>query len=150
MLAIALDGTPAFDAALARLESRGESDFARVEPAVREIIAAVRAEGDAAVQRYNERFGRRAPQLGAREYAGAAALARLPSDVRGAMELASARVRAFHMRERESGFRYEEAGILLGVRVLPVARVGVYAPGGKARYPSSVIMSAIPAQVAGV
>jgi histidinol dehydrogenase len=59
MLAIVLEGTPGFAAALARLESRGESDFARVEPVVREILAAVRAEGDAAVQRYNERFGRR-------------------------------------------------------------------------------------------
>jgi histidinol dehydrogenase len=150
MLATFVDGTPEFERALARLESRGESDFERVEPAVREILAAVRAEGDAAVQRYNERFGRRAPSLVVREYPGAAALARLPSDVRGAMELAAARIREFHLRERESGFRYEEAGIALGVRVLPVARAGVYAPGGKARYPSSVLMSAVPARVAGV
>jgi histidinol dehydrogenase len=150
MLATFVEGTADFEAALARLEFRGDSDFARVEPAVREILAAVRAEGDAAVQRYNERFGRRAPQLVAREYPGAAALARLPADVRGAMELAASRVRAFHMHERDAGFRYEEAGITLGVRVLPVARAGVYAPGGKARYPSSVIMSAVPAHVAGV
>src|SRR5580658_25462 len=61
MLATFLDGTPGFEAALARLEHRGLSDFARVEPAVREILAAVRAEGDAAVHRYNERFGRRTP-----------------------------------------------------------------------------------------
>ena len=53
-------------------------------------------------------------------------------------------------RERDTGFRYEQDGITLGVRVLPVARAGVYAPGGKARYPSSVIMSAVPARVAGV
>jgi histidinol dehydrogenase len=150
MLATFVEGTADFEAALARLEFRGESDFARVEPAVREILAAVRAEGDAAVQRYNERFGRRAPQLVAREYPGAAALARLSADVRGAMELAASRVRAFHMHERDAGFRYEEAGITLGVRVLPVVRAGVYAPGGKARYPSSVIMSAVPAHVAGV
>jgi histidinol dehydrogenase len=150
MLAMFQDGSPAFEAALVRLESRGESDFARVESTVREIIAAVRAEGDAAVLRYGERFGRRAPQLVVRDFAGSAALARLPADVRGALELAAARVRAFHERERESGFRYEEDGVTLGVRVLPVARVGVYAPGGKARYPSSVIMSAVPAHVAGV
>jgi histidinol dehydrogenase len=66
------------------------------------------------------------------------------------MELAATRVRAFHMHERDPGFRYEDHGITLGVRVLPVARAGVYAPGGKARYPSSVIMSAVPAHVAGV
>jgi histidinol dehydrogenase len=152
MLATVVDGTPDFEATLARLESRGESDFARVEPAVREILAAVRAEGDAAVQRYNERFGRRAPQLlvSAHDYPGAAALARLPDDVRAAMHLAVTRVRTFHEHQRDVGFRYEEGGIALGVRVLPVARAGVYAPGGKARYPSSVIMSAVPARVAGV
>jgi histidinol dehydrogenase len=150
MLATFVEGTADFEQALARLELRGESDFARVEPAVREILAAVRAEGDAAVQRYNERFGRRSPNLVARDYPGAAALARLPADVRSAMELAATRVRAFHVHERDSGFRYEEGGITLGVRVSPVARAGVYAPGGKARYPSSVIMSAVPAHVAGV
>ena len=150
MLATFVDGAPEFEAALARLEWRGESDFERVEPAVREILAAVRTEGDEAVQRYNERFGRRAPQLIAREYPGSAALARLPADVREAMELAAARIRAFHLHQRDTGFRYEEGGILLGLRVLPVARAGVYAPGGKARYPSSVLMSAVPAHVAGV
>src|SRR5260221_11542402 len=150
MLATFLDGSPAFEAALRRLESRGENDFARVETTVREILAGVRAEGDAAVLRYGELFGRRAQQLVVRDYAGAAALARLPGDARAALELAAARVRAFHERERDSGFAYEEDGIALGIRVLPVARVGVYAPGGKARYPSSVIMSAVPAHVAGV
>lgn len=153
MLAVFVDGTPEFDEALARLESRGEADFASVEPAVREILAAVRAEGDAAVQRYNERFGgRRSPSIVARDYGGAAALARLSADARDALQLAAARIRAFHVRaaEREQGFRYDDEGIGLGVRVLPVARAGVYAPGGKARYPSSVLMSAIPANVAGV
>jgi histidinol dehydrogenase len=145
-----LDGTREFDTALARLEMRGEADFARVEPAVREIVAAVRSEGDAAVQRYNERFGRRAPQLLQRDYPGAAALARLPAEARDALEFAADRIRAFHEHQRDAGFRYEEGGITLGVRVLPVARAGVYAPGGKARYPSSLLMSAIPARVAGV
>jgi histidinol dehydrogenase len=150
MLATFADGTPDFDAALVRLQSRGESDFARVEPVVREILAAVRAEGDSAVQRYSERFGRRAPRLVLRDYPGAAALARLPSDAREALELAAARVRSFHEHQRDAGFRYEAGGMTLGARVLPVARAGVYAPGGKAPYPSSVIMCAIPAHVAGV
>src|SRR5450432_2136616 len=108
MLAIALEGTPEFDAALARLESRGEADFARVEPAVREILAAVRLEGDAAVQRYNERFGRRAPRLVVGDYQGAAALSRLPAEARSALELAATRIRAFHEHARETGFRYED------------------------------------------
>jgi histidinol dehydrogenase len=150
MLATFVDGTRECEAALARLEWRGEADFARVEPAVREILHAVRTEGDAAVQAYNERFGRRAPTLVLRDYPGAVALDRLPPEARDALELAAARVRAFHQHQVDAGFRYEDAGITLGCRVLPVARAGVYAPGGKARYPSSVIMSAVPAQVAGV
>jgi histidinol dehydrogenase len=150
MLRIFVDGTREFEAALSQLESRGEADFARVEPIVREILAAVRAEGDAAVQRYNERFGRRAPRLVVRDFPGAAALARLPGDARAALELAAARIRTFHQHEREHGFHYEDDGVKLALRVLPVARAGVYAPGGKARYPSSVLMAAVPAQVAGV
>ena len=150
MLATFLDGTPEFDAALNRLEVRGEADFARVEPTVREILAAVRSEGDAAVQRYGEQFGRRAPRLLLRDYPGAPALARLPSDVRDALDLAAKRIRSFHEYQRDAGYGYEEDGITLGVRVLPVDRAGIYAPGGKARYPSSVLMSAIPARVAGV
>ncbi|MGD0676576.1 MAG: histidinol dehydrogenase [Polyangiaceae bacterium] len=150
MFAMFLDGTPGFESALRRLESRGEADFARVEPAVREILQAVRINGDSAVQHYNERFGRRSPSLVVRDYPGAAALTRLAPDAREALELAAARVRSFHEHEVDVGFRYEEDGITLGVRVLPVGRAGVYAPGGKARYPSSVIMSAVPAHVAGV
>jgi len=161
MLPIFLDGTRELEAALGRLESRGDADFARVEPVVREIIAAVRAEGDAAVQRYNERFGRRAARLVVRDYPGAAALERLAPDARDALRLASARIRTFHERARgadslqglagsSGGFEYEDGGVSLGVRVRPVSRAGVYAPGGKARYPSSVLMAAIPAQVAGV
>jgi histidinol dehydrogenase len=160
MIAVFAQGSPEYEAALQRLERRGASDFARVEETVREILTAVRTGGDEAVQGYNARFGRRAPHLVMREYGGAAALARLPAEASAALEFAAARIRAFHERERDvephgasrpgGGFHYEEHGIALGLRVLPVARVGVYAPGGKARYPSSVLMSAIPAQVAGV
>jgi histidinol dehydrogenase len=150
-----LDGTPEAAAALARLCARGESDFTRVESDVRAILAAVRDGGDAAVLAYAERFDRRRPSpLVRRDYAGAAALARLPVAARAALEAAAARIRAFHVRQRENEgrtFRYtDDDGCELGTRVLPVARAGVYAPGGKARYPSSVLMSAIPAAVAGV
>jgi histidinol dehydrogenase len=135
MLATFIDGTREFDAALVRLESRGEADFARVEPVVREILQAVRNEGDAAVQRYNERFGQHAARLVMRDFPGAASLARLPMEAREALELAAARIRSFHEHGRDAGFRYEHDGITLGLRVLPITRVGVYAPGGKARYP---------------
>jgi histidinol dehydrogenase len=150
MLATFLEGTRQFESALLRIESRGEADLSRVEPIVREILAAVRSEGDIAVQRYNERFGRKAPRLLIRDYPGPAALARLTPEVREALELAAVRVRSFHEHQRDTGFRYEADGVVLGARVLPVGRAGIYAPGGKARYPSSVIMSAVPAAVAGV
>src|SRR5262245_45744963 len=86
---------------------------------------------------------------------GEAALGRLPPEVRDGLSLAAERIERFHRRQWDAelaraSFLYEEEGISLGMRVRPLARVGVYAPGGKARYPSSVLMTAIPARVAGV
>jgi histidinol dehydrogenase len=152
-------GSPEFEVVLARLGERGESDFAKVEPAVREILGAVQREGDAAVHRYVERFEKRSPtQLCIRDADGArgrAALGRLEPRARAALELAAQRITTFHEYERQAmfpddGFRFEAEGRTLGLRVRPLSRVGVYAPGGKARYPSSVLMTAIPARVAGV
>lgn len=157
MLRIVQDGTPEATRELARLESRGESDFERVEPVVREILAAVRREGDAAVLRYAEKFDKRRPDpLHHASYDGEGALARLPPKARDAMRRAADRVRAFHEKQlahfvKSPTFRYtDDDGATLGWRARPMARAGVYAPGGKARYPSSVLMSAIPAKVAGV
>jgi histidinol dehydrogenase len=153
LLRSAREGTPEFDALLAKLVRRGQSDLGKVEAAVREILDAVRAEGDRALARFVERFERRTPErFLLREYGGAEALRALPKPVREALELATVRIRSFHERQREGlgAFEYEEAGVRLGTRVSPLARVGIYAPGGKARYPSSVLMSALPAAVAGV
>lgn len=145
---------------LALLHERGDADFAKVEGAVRAILEEVRRDGDAAVRRYVERFEKRSVATlflsSTAHFDGAGALARLPADAREALEYAADRIRRFHARERETmfpgdGFRFEdEGGASLGLRVRPLDRVGVYAPGGKARYPSSVLMSAIPAHVAGV
>jgi histidinol dehydrogenase len=156
MLRIVHDGTAEADAELLRLDRRGEADFERVEPIVREILAAVRAEGNAAVVRYAERFDKRRPDpLFRGSYDGEAALERLPEAAVRAMQLAEARIRDFHVRQREhffahAAFEHSAQGVSLTWRSRPLSRVGVYAPGGKARYPSSVLMSAIPAQVAGV
>lgn len=142
-----------FDELLARLIRRGESDLERVEPAVREILGAVRARGDAAVREAVQRFEQReVPHLLERDYGGEQALASLAPEVTSALKFAAARIREFHVRQREflGGFEYEEAGVQLGTRVEPLGRVGIYAPGGKARYPSSVLMTAVIAQVAGV
>ncbi len=151
LLRIHHDGTPEAESALAALALRGEADFSRVEARVREILAAVRKEGDEAVRRFARELDRRVPdRLFVRDYDGAGALARLPATAREALELAARRIRDFHERTRETGLRYEAEGVELGVRVSPVRRAGVYAPGGKARYPSSVLMAAVPARVAGV
>ena len=146
------EGSTDFDDTLARLSRRGETDLERVEGAVREVLAAVKAEGDAAVRRYVERFeSRRIERLLDTDYGGHAALESLPEPVRDAMIEASRRIRRYHERQLEDlvSFEYEEDGVRLGSRVRPLARVGVYVPGGKAKYPSSVLMSAIPASVAG-
>src|SRR5580704_12860893 len=156
LLPVAHDGSDAFRAALERLAARGAGDLEAVAPAVREILAAVRAEGDVAVRRYVERFEHRAPDpLVIEAFDGAAALARLDPALRDGLRFAADRIERFHRRQWDAelaraSFRYEEDGVLLGMRVRPLARVGVYAPGGKARYPSSVLMAAIPARVAGV
>ncbi|MDB4941541.1 MAG: Histidinol dehydrogenase [Labilithrix sp.] len=156
MVPVTTYGTSAFASTLALLRDRGESDSSRVEPAVRDILAAVRAEGDAAVLRYVARFEKRAVSTLLRTtYDGAAALARLPADAQEALRHAAGRITRFHEAERETmfgkgGFHLEEDGVSVGLRTRAMDRVGVYAPGGKARYPSSVLMAAIPARVAGV
>ena len=148
---IVVDETEAFQETLRALANRGDDDLARVESSVRAILEDVRTQGDAAVLRYAEKFDKRRPDpIVRRDFDGAGALARLPSATRGALELAASRIRSFHERERDPGFRYVEAGVGLGCRVRPLDRAAVYAPGGKARYPSSVLMSAVPAKVAGV
>src|SRR5690606_36076489 len=86
------EGSPSFDARLAELARRGESDLDQIEPAVRAIVSDVRREGDAAVARYVERFeGRRPERLLLRDYGGKEALESLPAEVREALELAAAR-----------------------------------------------------------
>ena len=148
-------GEPTGEAFVARLLRRGETDLARVEPAVREIVARVRAEGDAALVACAERFEGRHLRAGDLEIDAArwrARAAACPADGAAALEEAAVRIRRFHerTREREVDLRIDEGGVELGQLVTPVARAGLYAPGGKARYPSTVLMTALPAAVAGV
>jgi histidinol dehydrogenase len=151
MLRIVRQGTAEFDDLRARLERRGTTDLDAVESAVRDTIAEVRKGGDQAVLRLVERFESRKPsRLFVHDYGGEAALARLPEDVRRALTIAAERIGKYHEHQLLHGFRYDDAGVRLGMRVRPLTRVGVYAPGGKARYPSSVLMTAVPARVAGV
>ncbi len=142
---------PEYEASLRALSRRGDADLSRVEGAVREILDAVRDRGDDAVRELTQRFeGRALEQVVLPEERWRADAARAPEGVRAMLAEAAERVRRYHEHQRDEGFSYEEDGILLGQRVRPVKAAGVYAPGGKARYPSSVLMSAIPAAVAGV
>lgn len=146
-------GSADFEKALEALERRGEADLESVEPAVREVLGAVRRDGDSAVKAFVSRFEQRSiDRLLIEDYSGHEALERLEPAARDAMTDAARRIRRYHERQLEDtvSFEYEEHGVLLGSRVRPLARVGVYVPGGKAKYPSSVLMSAIPASVAGV
>ncbi len=121
---------------------------------VAEILADVETRGDAAVREWTRAFDRvdLAPEAWELpRSAWEAALDRISVDLRDALEAAVIRVRDYHRRQRDPGFRIlEEDGTILGMRVSPLDRVGLYVPGGKAAYPSSVIMNAVPATVAGV
>ncbi|MDR3352484.1 MAG: histidinol dehydrogenase [Zoogloeaceae bacterium] len=146
---------PDFSARLDALLAFEGAQDERIEAAVTEILAAVRARGDAALLEYTRRFDRLAvANAHALEIPQAdlqAALRDLPAGQRAALETAARRIRAFHTRQLQTGWTYTEAdGTLLGQKVTPLDRVGLYVPGGKAAYPSSVLMNALPARVAGV
>ena len=142
-----------FDARLTALLAWDDDERPDVTRAVKEILDAVRREGDAALVRYTNRFDRRAVGAAAAlEVADpAASLDAVPEAVRAALEQAAARIRSYHEKHKAASWNYREAdGTMLGQLVTPLDRVGIYVPGGKAAYPSSVLMNAIPAKVAGV
>jgi histidinol dehydrogenase len=146
---------PGFAAALARLTAFEAKDDAAIDAAVAAILADVRARGDAAVLDYTARFDRvRAPSVSALELSALefrSAFEALAVADREALVLATQRIRAFHERQRGESWSFtEDDGTRLGQKVTALDRVGVYVPGGKAAYPSSVLMNALPAKVAGV
>ncbi|MGB4600697.1 MAG: histidinol dehydrogenase [Trichlorobacter sp.] len=144
-----------FDDQFASILARGEETSAEVLETVRGIINAVRQQGDAALLEYTNRFDR----LGLSNASGLevtqaeldAAVAAVPADDLTSLQLAVERVARFHEKQKQQTWlSTEEPDILLGQKVTPLNRVGIYVPGGKASYPSSVIMNAVPARVAGV
>jgi len=151
VLRIIASSAPEYAASLQAASQRSAAVPAEIEVAAREVIRVVRARGDAAVRELTERFeGRRLealelPRATWQEMAG-----RVLAPVRSALAHAAARVRAFHQQEQHASFEMIDAGVRVGSRLDPLGRVGVYVPGGTARYPSTVIMTAIPARVAGV
>ncbi len=140
-----------------RLHWSADTDAA-IEQRVADILADVKARGDAAVLEYTERFdGLKAASMTALELTQAelkAAFDGLPTVQQQALQDAAARVRSYHEAQKKASgesWTYRDAdGTLLGQKVTPLDRVGIYVPGGKAAYPSSVLMNAIPAHVAGV
>ena len=144
-----------FDAALAELTAWDVSEDDAVTRAARDIVTAVRERGDAALLEYTQRFDRltsaSVAELEVDRDELAACARKLPESERVALQEAARRIRLFHEAQRQDSFEItDEFGNRLGNRVTPIDRVGIYVPGGQAAYPSTVLMTAIPAAVAGV
>jgi histidinol dehydrogenase len=148
------DRAEGFQAAFARLVSQKRAEQVDVRAEVAAIIARVAADGDAAVLDYTRRFDRHDPgPTGLRVAADeiARAVAGCPAGLRAALELAQARIEAFHRRQLPADLELTDPqGVRQGLRWRPLEAVGIYVPGGTAAYPSSVLMNAIPARIAGV
>ena len=144
-----------FDEALTRLLAFEETADEKLEATVAGILADVRKRGDAAVLEYTRKFDRMevgsTAELELPQNELRAAFDGLPAEQRSALEQAAQRVTDYHKKQVQASWSYTEAdGTLLGQQVTPLDRVGLYVPGGKAAYPSSVLMNALPAKVAGV
>ncbi len=151
-----LDASAAeFDTEFAALREAGVEGGASVAALVADIIDTVRTEGDSALLAYTARFDNlkldATASLEITSARMAAALEAITPAQRNALEVSAQRVRDYHERQRQQSWEYTDAwGNVLGQRVQPLQRAGVYVPGGKASYPSSVLMTVIPAKVAGV
>jgi len=149
-----LDTTdPTFDAALSSLLAWDDARSEDVQGVVQSIIRDVRVRGDAALVEYTNRFDQRAvsqaDELEIRDFSRA--LASLPTTTVDALRSAASRITDYHQHQRLASWEYTDAeGVLLGQQINPLDRAGIYVPGGKAAYPSSVLMNALPAKVAGV
>jgi histidinol dehydrogenase len=146
--------SPDFAVRFAALLAQARESTQRVDAAVAAIVADIRARGDAALLEYTARFDRLTLtadrlRIGPAEIEAAATT--VAPGLLDALDLAATRIEAFHRVQRPADLRYtDEAGLTLGMRWTPLDAVGLYVPGGKAAYPSSVLMNAIPARVAGV
>jgi histidinol dehydrogenase len=151
MRIIKADGNVEFET-IARLSNRGGAPDGDTEKAVRDILANVRARGDEAVREYSIAFDGFAPdQVTLTRADMEAALGSVSKEFRGAIERAADNIKRYHEKQVMKGYESEdENGVLLGQTVRGLSRVGLYVPGGTAAYPSTVLMNAIPAKLAGV
>ena len=146
---------PAFADKLTRLLHVDAAEDEAIESVTAKILSAIRAEGDKALLAYTQQFDRvQAKTVAELEIARdvwLAALDGLPGEQRQALESAANRIRSYHERQKQDSWTFTEPnGTVLGQQITPLDRVGLYVPGGKAAYPSSVLMNVIPAKVAGV
>lgn len=143
-----------FDNAFKALLGTKQENNPEVDRTVADIIRTVRADGDKALCEYSLKFDQLAIQANQLRIADdeiAAFAAETPQELKDAIELAASRIRDFHERQKPSDFQYHDhTGARLGMRWTAMAQAGLYVPGGTASYPSSVLMNAIPAKVAGV
>ena len=142
-----------FDERLQALLASDDGDWPDVLDTVREILGEVKRRGDAALVEYTNRFDRReiehAQDLEITNFE--ASVGTIAPDLKTALDQAAERIRSYHEKQKAGSWDYsEDDGTVLGQQVRPLDRVGIYVPGGKAAYPSSVLMNAIPAKVAGV
>jgi len=136
---------------LALLRGRAGGVSEGIVRAVTEIVSDVKRRGDRALKEYTEKYdGLRLESLRMTPREMAAVARQASPEGVDALRVAAERIKAFHLRQKEESWSYREGGALLGQLIRPVHRVGVYVPGGKASYPSTVLMNVIPAQVAGV
>ena len=147
--------SPTFQQELQALLAFETAQDPKIDQIVADICADVQRRGDAAVLEYTNRFdGTQAQTMADLTLSQddlKAAFFRLPENVRTALQTAAERVRSYHQHQKQESWSYTDAdGTLLGQQITPLDRVGIYVPGGKAAYPSSVIMNAMPAHVAGV
>jgi histidinol dehydrogenase len=138
----------------ARLESRKIVDSSEIAGPVRQIVSQVRQEGDRALLKFTERFDKvrvkAAHQLRVSPQALKAAAKKADAALVRDLEKAIFNIYAYHKRQVQNSWEFSKRGVVLGQRVLPLDRVGVYVPGGRAAYPTSVLMNIIPAKIAGV
>ena len=145
---------PGFEVEFSRIEQRAEAIPAAIEETVKAIIADVRQRGDLALIELTRQFDRLQLTADNLEVSAAeidAAIAQVKGESMAALQLAAERIADYHAKQKqETWLSTDEDDILLGQMVRPLDRVGIYVPGGKATYPSSVLMNAVPAKVAGV
>ena len=146
-------GDHGFEGEIERIVKRGERDLSNIENAVRRILQGVKDDRDKGLLRFTKEFD--GVDLEPSELTFSSidldnALNQISSESREVLQFAFERIEKFHKKQRSESWTYSEEGALLGQKVSPLERVGIYVPGGKALYPSTVLMNAIPPKVAGV